>query len=151
MDPKEMREEEGHFGGLHSGSGISYHGSLKTKYEAFILKGGQLVRAAGAVAKLIAKEGKSATLRLPSGEQQSNKWVMSGANQKSLGRAESKCWLGKRPVTIPMEVVKGGPRLVEKNPQLLGVIPRLEEGVGKGINIVIFLFFVAINRKRKTK
>ncbi|VAH30200.1 unnamed protein product [Triticum turgidum subsp. durum] len=31
-------------------------------------RGGQLARAAGAVAKLIAKEGKSATLRLPSGE-----------------------------------------------------------------------------------
>ena len=31
-------------------------------------KGGQLARAAGAVAKRIAKEGKSATLRLPSGE-----------------------------------------------------------------------------------
>ncbi|XP_048228914.1 50S ribosomal protein L2, plastid-like [Ricinus communis] len=31
-------------------------------------KGGQLARAAGAVAKLIAKEGKSATLKLPSGE-----------------------------------------------------------------------------------
>merc|ERR1711879_580707 len=31
-------------------------------------RGGQLARAAGAVAKLIAKEGKLATLRLPSGE-----------------------------------------------------------------------------------
>ncbi|MFQ6629673.1 hypothetical protein Gotur_008239 [Gossypium turneri] len=31
-------------------------------------RGGQLVRAAGAVAKLIAKEGKSATLKLHSGE-----------------------------------------------------------------------------------
>ncbi|VAH67893.1 unnamed protein product [Triticum turgidum subsp. durum] len=31
-------------------------------------RGVQLARAAGAVAKLIAKEGKSATLRLPSGE-----------------------------------------------------------------------------------
>ena len=31
-------------------------------------KGGQLARAVGAVAKLIAKEGKSATLKLPSGE-----------------------------------------------------------------------------------
>ncbi|KAJ4740338.1 hypothetical protein LUZ62_003594 [Rhynchospora pubera] len=31
-------------------------------------KGGQLARAAGARAKLIAKEGKSATLRIPSGE-----------------------------------------------------------------------------------
>ncbi|CAN6454641.1 unnamed protein product [Victoria cruziana] len=113
------------------------------KYAVFIEKkitlgkGGQLARAVGAVAKLIAKEGKSATLRLPSGE-------------KSLGRARSKCWLGKCP-SIPMEVVKGGPRLVEKNPQLLGVIPRLEEGVGKGISIVIFLFFVAVNRKRKKK
>ncbi|KAF2907497.1 hypothetical protein DAI22_12g102000 [Oryza sativa Japonica Group] len=44
-------------------------------------RGGQLARAAGAVAKLIAKEGKSATLRLPSGE-------VPG----------SKCWLGKRPI-----------------------------------------------------
>uniref|UniRef100_A0ACD5YHZ2 Uncharacterized protein n=1 Tax=Avena sativa TaxID=4498 RepID=A0ACD5YHZ2_AVESA len=31
-------------------------------------RGGQLARVAGVVAKLIAKEGKSATLRLPSGE-----------------------------------------------------------------------------------
>ena len=56
-------------------------------------------------AKLIAKEGKSATLKLPSGEvcliskncsatigQVENV----GVNQKSLGRAGSKCWLGKR-------------------------------------------------------
>ena len=45
-------------------------------------------------------------------------------NQKSLGRAGSKCWLGKRPVVRgvvmnpvdenPMAVVKGGPQLVEK-------------------------------------
>ncbi|MBA0854809.1 hypothetical protein Goshw_005379, partial [Gossypium schwendimanii] len=53
--------------------------------EILLGKGGQLARAAGAVVKLIAKEGKSATLKLPSGE-------------KSLGRAESKCWLRKRPV-----------------------------------------------------
>ncbi|MBA0605720.1 hypothetical protein Godav_018262, partial [Gossypium davidsonii] len=61
----------------------------------------------GAVAKLIAKEGKSAKLKLPSEEvrlisknclatveQVGNVRV----NQKSLGRAESKCWLGKCPV-----------------------------------------------------
>uniref|UniRef100_A0A1Y3BTZ8 Putative ribosomal protein L2 n=1 Tax=Helianthus annuus TaxID=4232 RepID=A0A1Y3BTZ8_HELAN len=35
--------------------------------EITLGKGGQLARAAGAVAKLIAKEGKSATLKLPSG------------------------------------------------------------------------------------
>ncbi|GER51129.1 50S ribosomal protein L2 [Striga asiatica] len=36
--------------------------------EITLEKGGQLVRAAGTVARLIAKEGKSATLKLPSGE-----------------------------------------------------------------------------------
>nr|YP_010922334.1 ribosomal protein L2 [Chimonocalamus dumosus]YP_010922353.1 ribosomal protein L2 [Chimonocalamus dumosus]WJZ25202.1 ribosomal protein L2 [Chimonocalamus griffithianus]WJZ25617.1 ribosomal protein L2 [Chimonocalamus sp. RLZ-2023b]WJZ26447.1 ribosomal protein L2 [Chimonocalamus longiusculus]WJZ27111.1 ribosomal protein L2 [Chimonocalamus sp. RLZ-2023c]WJZ24289.1 ribosomal protein L2 [Chimonocalamus dumosus] len=70
-------------------------------------RGGQLARAAGAVAKLIAKEGKSATLRLPSGEVRlvSQNCLATvgqvgnvGVNQKSLGRAGSKCWLGKRPV-----------------------------------------------------
>ncbi|GKE66030.1 ribosomal protein L2, partial [Tanacetum coccineum] len=48
--------------------------------EITLGKGGQLARAAGAVAKLIAKEGKSATLNY------------------LLGRAGSKRWLGKRPV-----------------------------------------------------
>ncbi|KAD5318118.1 hypothetical protein E3N88_18064 [Mikania micrantha] len=70
-------------------------------------KGGQLARAAGAVAKLIAKEGKSATLKLPSGEVRLISKNCSatvgqvgnvGVNQKSLGRAGSKRWLGKRPV-----------------------------------------------------
>nr|YP_010287872.1 ribosomal protein L2 [Carex capillifolia]YP_010287893.1 ribosomal protein L2 [Carex capillifolia]YP_010288035.1 ribosomal protein L2 [Carex microglochin]YP_010288056.1 ribosomal protein L2 [Carex microglochin]UKU08305.1 ribosomal protein L2 [Carex capillifolia]UKU08326.1 ribosomal protein L2 [Carex capillifolia]UKU08468.1 ribosomal protein L2 [Carex microglochin]UKU08489.1 ribosomal protein L2 [Carex microglochin] len=70
-------------------------------------KGGQLARAAGAVARLIAKEGKSATLRLPSGEVRliSQNCLATigqvgnvGAKLKSLGRAGSKCWLGKRPV-----------------------------------------------------
>ncbi|KAL8515020.1 hypothetical protein ACS0TY_013925 [Phlomoides rotata] len=59
------------------------------------------------VAKLIAKEGKSATLKLPSGEVRLISKNCSstvgqvgnvGANQKSLGRAGSKRWLGKRPV-----------------------------------------------------
>nr|YP_010828174.1 ribosomal protein L2 [Santalum spicatum]WFF45192.1 ribosomal protein L2 [Santalum spicatum] len=75
--------------------------------EITLGKGGQLARAAGAVAKLIAKEGKSATLKLPSGEVRLISKNCSatvgqvgnvGANQKSLGRAGSKCWLGKRPV-----------------------------------------------------
>ncbi|CAN6440723.1 unnamed protein product [Victoria cruziana] len=75
--------------------------------EITLGKGGQLARAAGAVAKLIAKEGKSATLRLPSGEVHLISKNCSaivrqvgnvGVNHKSLGRAGSKCWLGKCPV-----------------------------------------------------
>nr|YP_009994413.1 ribosomal protein L2 [Cuscuta approximata]QNP08559.1 ribosomal protein L2 [Cuscuta approximata] len=70
-------------------------------------RGGQLARAAGAMAKLIAKEGKSATLKLPSGEVRfiSQKCSATigqvgnvGFNQKNLGRAGAKRWLGKRPV-----------------------------------------------------
>ncbi|MBA0619588.1 hypothetical protein Godav_028742, partial [Gossypium davidsonii] len=112
--------------------------------------------AAGAVAKLIAKEGKSATLKLPSGEVRLISKNFSatvgqvgnvGVNQKSSGRARSKCWLGKRPVIrgVVMNTVDhphgGGEgsalQLVEKNPQPLGVILYLEEKVEKGINIVI--------------
>nr|WEY30537.1 ribosomal protein L2 [Cuscuta gronovii] len=70
-------------------------------------KGGQLARAAGATAKLIAKEGKSVTVKLPSGElrfisKQCSATVGQvgniGVNQKSLGRAGVKRWLGRRPV-----------------------------------------------------
>nr|UVH68590.1 ribosomal protein L2 [Corydalis casimiriana subsp. brachycarpa] len=76
--------------------------------EITLGKGGQLARAAGAVAKLIAKEGKSVTLRLPSGEVRLISKNCSatvgqvgnvGVRQKSLmRRAGSKRWLGKRPV-----------------------------------------------------
>nr|YP_052791.1 hypothetical protein OrniCp118 [Oryza sativa f. spontanea]YP_052841.1 hypothetical protein OrniCp116 [Oryza sativa f. spontanea]BAD26820.1 unnamed protein product [Oryza sativa f. spontanea]BAD26871.1 unnamed protein product [Oryza sativa f. spontanea] len=45
-----------------------------------------------------------------------------------------------------MGAVKGKPPLVEKNPQPLGVILRLEEELGKGKNIVIVLFFVAVSK-----
>lgn len=69
-------------------------------------KGGQLVRAAGAVAKIVAKEGQSATLRLPSGEIRliSQNCLASvgrvgnvDINNEGLGKAGSKRWLGKRP------------------------------------------------------
>nr|YP_009730978.1 ribosomal protein L2 [Epirixanthes elongata]QBB73111.1 ribosomal protein L2 [Epirixanthes elongata] len=73
--------------------------------EVTLGKGGQLARAAGAVAKLIAKEGKSATLKLPSGEVRliykkcsATIGQVGGVKKKSLGIAGSKCWLGKRPV-----------------------------------------------------
>ncbi|MBA0619587.1 hypothetical protein Godav_028742, partial [Gossypium davidsonii] len=90
-------------------------GTAMHNIETTLGRGRQLARAAGAVAKLIAKEGKSATLKLPSGS----------------GRARSKCWLGKRPVIrgVVMNTVDhphgGGEgsalQLVEKNPQPLGV------------------------------
>nr|YP_010214779.1 ribosomal protein L2 [Nuytsia floribunda]UBN08700.1 ribosomal protein L2 [Nuytsia floribunda] len=78
--------------------------------EITLGKGGQLARAAGAVAKLIAKEGKSATLKLPSGEVRLISKNCSATvgqvgerrelnpRMKGLGKAGSKCWLGKRPV-----------------------------------------------------
>ena len=66
-----------------------------------------------------------------------------GVNQKSLGKAGSKRWLGKRPVVrgVVMNPVDhpspwGGPIGI-KNPQPLGVILHLDEEVEKGINIAI--------------
>ena len=50
--------------------------------EITLGKGGQLARVAGAVVKLIAKEGKSATLKLPSGE----------VRLLSNNRTSGKCW-----------------------------------------------------------
>nr|YP_010959232.1 ribosomal protein L2 [Hypericum perforatum]WNE39680.1 ribosomal protein L2 [Hypericum perforatum] len=79
--------------------------------EITLGRGGQLARAAGTVAKLLAKEGKSATLKLPSGEvrlisQNCSATVGQVGNTraklKKFGKAGSKCWLGKRPV------VRGG-------------------------------------------
>ncbi|KAG6735510.1 hypothetical protein POTOM_061883 [Populus tomentosa] len=75
--------------------------------EITLGRGRQLARVIGDVAKLIAKEGKSATLKLPSGEVRLISKNCSatvgqvgnaGVNQKSLGRAGSKCWLGKHPI-----------------------------------------------------
>lgn len=69
-------------------------------------KGGQLVRAAGGVAQLVAKEGKLATLRLPSGQVRcvSQKcWATIGqvgnieSNLIPIGKAGRNRWLGKRP------------------------------------------------------
>ncbi|KAJ8749726.1 hypothetical protein K2173_012277 [Erythroxylum novogranatense] len=68
--------------------------------EITLRKGGQLARVTGAVAKLIEKKEKSATLKLPYGE-------------KSLGRAGSKCSLGKCPVVrgvfMNLRLSRGGP------------------------------------------
>lgn len=69
-------------------------------------KGGQIARAAGAVAQIIAKEGNFVTLRLPSGEIRliSNKcWAVVGqvgnieSMNHKIGKAGRNRWLGKRP------------------------------------------------------
>ena len=69
-------------------------------------KGGQIARAAGTVAQIIAKEGEFVTLRLPSGEVRfvSNKcWAVVGqvgnieSVNRSIGKAGRNRWLGKRP------------------------------------------------------
>nr|AIS35827.1 ribosomal protein L2 [Epipogium roseum] len=97
--------------------GMSIH-NIEIKHG----KGGQLARAAGTLAKLIAKENKLATLRLPSGEVRfiSNKCLATvgqvgnaDVNQKILVRAGSKRWLGKRPavrgvVMNPVDHPHGG-------------------------------------------
>ena len=68
--------------------------------------GGQLVRSAGTVAQIVAKEGKWVTLRLPSGEVRlvsENCWATIGrvgnpdAINVTLGKAGRKRWLGCRP------------------------------------------------------
>nr|YP_010991298.1 ribosomal protein L2 [Psittacanthus schiedeanus]WOX61571.1 ribosomal protein L2 [Psittacanthus schiedeanus] len=94
--------------------------------EITLGKGGQLARAAGAVAKLIAKEGKSATLKLPSGEvrlisqncsatvgQVGERRELNPCMVDSQSKAGYKCWLGRRPavrgvVMNPVDHPHGG-------------------------------------------
>lgn len=74
--------------------------------ETILRRGGQLARAAGTVAKLIAKEGRFAVLRLPSRELRlipSNCSATIGqvsnfqSNNKLFSKAGSKRWIGRRP------------------------------------------------------
>jgi large subunit ribosomal protein L2 len=69
-------------------------------------KGGQVARAAGTAVQIVAKEGRLATLRMPSGEvrlvpQECLATVGQvgnlDANNQSAGKAGSKRWLGRRP------------------------------------------------------
>jgi large subunit ribosomal protein L2 len=85
-------------------------------------RGGRLVRAAASVAKLIAKGGRLATLRLPSGEVRliSQDCLATigqvghvDVNNRTIGKAGSKRWLGKRPsvrgvVMNPVDHPHGG-------------------------------------------
>lgn len=74
--------------------------------EMKIGKGGQIVRSAGGYAQLMAKEGKYALLKLPSGEvrmiHQDCKATLGQVSNvehenTSLGKAGRKRWLGRRP------------------------------------------------------
>ena len=81
-------------------------GTLLHNIEMSPGKGGQLCRAAGTYAQLVAKEGKYALLRLPSGEVRN---VLSSClatvgqvgnvthENVSIGKAGRNRWLGKRP------------------------------------------------------
>lgn len=69
-------------------------------------KGGQMARSAGAWAQLVAKEGKYALLKLPSGEirqvlQQCRATIGAVSNRehenRSIGKAGRSRWLGRRP------------------------------------------------------
>nr|YP_009549399.1 ribosomal protein L2 [Scoliosorus ensiformis]AYW16548.1 ribosomal protein L2 [Scoliosorus ensiformis] len=69
-------------------------------------RGGQLVRAAGTIAKIVAKEGQLATIRLPSTEirliprnclASIGRVGNTDINNKGFKKAGSKRWLGKRP------------------------------------------------------
>lgn len=83
-------------------------GSMIHNIELIPGKGGQMVRAAGASAQLMAREGGYATLRLPSGEM---RMVLEGCKatigqvgnieheNMSIGKAGRSRWLNKRPHT----------------------------------------------------
>jgi large subunit ribosomal protein L2 len=81
-------------------------GTLVHNVELKPGKGGQLARAAGSYAQLMAKEGKHAHLKLPSGEVRmvpvecrATIGQLSNVEQEniSLGKAGRKRWTGKRP------------------------------------------------------
>ncbi len=81
-------------------------GTLIHNIELYPGRGGQLVRSAGTSAQIIAKEGKYAQIRLPSGEirlilQQCMATVGQVSNPEhsliKLGKAGRRRWLGRRP------------------------------------------------------
>ena len=83
-------------------------GTLVHNVELKEGKGGQMVRSAGNYAQLMAKEGKHAQLKLPSGEVRlvpiacrATIGQLSNVEHEnvSLGKAGRKRWLGKRPHT----------------------------------------------------
>jgi large subunit ribosomal protein L2 len=81
-------------------------GSMVHNIELYEGRGGQLVRAAGASAQLLAKEGDHATVRMPSGEMRLIRQACMATigqvgntdhSNIKLGKAGRKRWLGWRP------------------------------------------------------
>lgn len=81
-------------------------GTMVHNIELYEGKGGQLVRAAGASAQLLAKEGDHATVRMPSGEMRLIRQACMATigqvgntdhSNIKLGKAGRKRWLGWRP------------------------------------------------------
>ncbi|KAL2903954.1 50S ribosomal protein L2 chloroplastic [Bienertia sinuspersici] len=120
-------------------------------------------KAAGAIAKLI---GKLATLKLPYGEVRliyKNYSATIGqvgnvaVNQKRLGRAGSRSWLGKchvvrgilmKPVHHPHGGGEERAPIGRKNPTTPWGILYLKEETDKGLNIVLILLLIdVVNRK----
>ncbi|MGA9753930.1 MAG: 50S ribosomal protein L2, partial [Desulfobaccales bacterium] len=97
-------------------------GTLVHNVELKPGKGGQMARAAGSAAQLMAKEGQQAHLKLPSGEVRmvpvdcrATIGQLSNVEQEnvSLGKAGRKRWVGKRPhvrgvVMNPVDHPMGG-------------------------------------------
>lgn len=103
---------------IESGSGVDIQvgnalplkdiplGTMVHNIELYPGRGGQMVRAAGTSAQVLAKEGKFVTLRLPSGEMRMvRRECMATVGQVGnvdhgnvkLGKAGRKRWLGRRP------------------------------------------------------
>ena len=81
-------------------------GAVVHNVELHIGKGGQLARAAGTSAQLVAKEEPYASLRLPSGEMRMVHWECRATigqvgnvehENEVIGKAGRKRWLGRRP------------------------------------------------------
>jgi large subunit ribosomal protein L2 len=97
-------------------------GSMVHNIELYPGKGGQLVRAAGGMAQLMAKEGDFALIRMPSGEQRRVRLDCKATlgqvgnvdhENISIGKAGRNRWMGKRPtvrgvVMNPVDHPHGG-------------------------------------------
>ena len=93
-------------------------------------KGGQLVRSAGNSAQLMAKEGKYATLRLPSGEgiRPTGRGPVMNPNDHPHGGGEGKTGIGRPGPCTPWGKPALGLKTRKKNKQSNKMIVRRRDG-----------------------